>query len=120
MNNVLEYAKDARNAFSTYMEKSECDYSVCERIYNYIKNIELLNDSEKKDLDSFISQNTIKVVHLANVYSISDEKSLKRMVPINLEKPSANIYEAHGDFESLLSKREVRTIKIKTYPKKAA
>ncbi len=123
MNNLVEYTKEAKKAFKTYINSDESNYDLCEKIYEYIQKIENLNSDEKNELDSFINENTFSIV--ANIYTDKNrkktlKKQLIRMTPFNLAKPDSRIYRANGDFSQFISSKNKQSIKIKTYPKKMA
>lgn len=125
MNNIIEYIKNAKTAFQTYIDKDDIDYNLCKKIYDYIQNAENLNDNEKNELDEFINENTIRIINIANIYTNPEnKKTLKKqfikMMPLTIAKPDSRIYKASGNFSSLNSQNIKRPIKIKTYPKKAA
>ena len=125
MNNIIEYIKNAKTAFQTYIDKDDIDYNLCKKIYDYIQNAENLNDNEKNELDEFINENTIRIINIANIYTNPEnKKTLKKqfikMMPLTIAKPDSRIYKANGNFSSLNSQNIKRPIKIKTYPKKAA
>lgn len=127
MNVVIEYAKKASTAFKTYTKGETIDYDLCEKIYEYIQNIENLNKEEKDELDTFITNNTFHVVHLANIYINQErkktlKKQLIRMIPISMSKSDGKIYEARGNFSSLenFNYKKPLKIKTKTYAKNVA
>ena len=120
MNNIIEYAKEAKNAFKTYINSQEIDNDLCEKIYEYIQKIESLDDTEKEELDAFINNNTFSVV--ANIYINKERKKtlknqLIRMTPFSIAKPDSRIYKARGDLSPLINPQNQ---KIKLMRKKAA
>lgn len=125
MNNIIEYAKSAKEAFKAYVDKNEIDYELCKKMYDYIQNIKTLNTEEKEELDDFINENKVNIVHLGNIYSFNKKtlkKQLIRMIPLTTSKPNGRIYKANGNFSAFATENIKNPIKIikKTYPKKAA
>lgn len=124
MNNVIDYAKEASKAFKTYISNNQnIDINLCQKIYNYIQNIEYITKTEKKELDIFINENSFDIIHLANIYTNPErkktlKKQLMRMIPINVSKSNKRIYEARGNISSLININNKKAIKIKrkTYP----
>lgn len=128
MNTIIKKAKEANKAFKNYVANGKVDMSLCEKIFEYVQNIENLKEKEILELDKFIEDNSFDEVHLANIYlvGLSDEilkKRLIRMRPFRASKTPSNIYEARGDIEKLNNAKVDKEIKInvkrKTYVKVA-
>ncbi|MBR2840430.1 MAG: hypothetical protein IKF01_01005 [Bacilli bacterium] len=128
MNNLIKKAKEVNEALKNYVASDDVDMTLCEKIFEYVQNIENLNEKEILELDKFIEENSFDEVHLANIYlvGLSDEilkKRLNRMRPFRASKTPSNIYEARGDIERLNKAKVDKEIKLnvkrKTYVKVA-
>lgn len=128
MNNLIKKAKEVNEALKNYVSSDKVDMTLCEKIFEYVQNIEKLDKEELLELDKFIEENSFDEVHLANIYlvGLSDEilkKRLNRMRPFKASKTPSNIYEARGDIERLNKTKADKEIKLnvkrKTYVKVA-
>ena len=128
MNNLIKKAKEVNEALKNYVASDDVDMTLCEKIFEYVQNIENLNEKEILELDKFIEENSFDEVHLANIYlvGLSDEilkKRLNRMRPFRASKTPSNIYEVRGDIERLNKAKVDKEIKLnvkrKTYVKVA-
>lgn len=107
LKNKLSYLKSIRNALETYNEEnSSIDYSLIQKIYDYTNNLENLDKKELQELDKFITENTISIHHLANIYL--DKKGeenlnnlLVKIIPLQVTKPQCNIRIIKGKEETL-------------------
>ena len=105
--NKLSYLKSIRNALETYNEEnSSIDYSLIQKIYDYTNNLENLDKKELQELDKFITENTISIHHLANIYlDKKGEENLNNMlvkiIPLQVTKPQCNIKLIKGKEEIL-------------------
>lgn len=107
LKNKLSYLKSIRNALETYNEEnSSIDYSLIQKIYDYTNNLENLDKKELQELDKFITENTISIHHLANIYL--DKKGeenlnnlLVKIIPLQVTKPQCNIKLIKGKEEIL-------------------
>ena len=60
--NKLTYLKNIREALNTYNEENDVlDLEYIQKIYGYANNLEHLSLDEYKDLDEFITENTISI-----------------------------------------------------------
>ena len=65
----LEYMKKFRAALTTYQEENQTiDLPKIRQIYEYANNLDNLDSTQKKELDTFIDENTTNITHLANIY----------------------------------------------------
>lgn len=107
LKNKLSYLKSIRNALETYNEEnSSIDYSLIQKIYDYTSNLENLDKKELQELDKFITENTISIHHLANIYlDKKGEENLNNMlvkiIPLQVTKPQCNIKLIKGKEEIL-------------------
>ncbi len=107
LKNKLSYLKSIRNALETYNEEnSSIDYSLIQKIYDYTNNLENLDKKELQELDKFITENTISIHHLANIYlDKKGEENLNNMlvkiIPLQVTKPQCNIRIIKGKEETL-------------------
>ena len=107
LKNKLSYLKSVRNALETYNEEnSSIDYSLIQKIYDYTNNLENLDKKELQELDKFITENTISIHHLANIYlDKKGEENLNNMlvkiIPLQVTKPQCNIKLIKGKEEIL-------------------
>ncbi len=107
LKNKLSYLKSIRNALETYNEEnSSIDYSLIQKIYDYTNNLENLDKKELQELDKFITENTISIHHLANIYlDKKGEENLNNMlvkiIPLQVTKPQCNIKLIKGKEEIL-------------------
>ena len=107
LKNKLSYLKSIRNALETYNEEnSSIDYSLIQKIYDYTNNLENLDKKELQELDKFITENTISIHHLANIYlDKKGEENLNNMlvkiIPLQVTKPQCNIKLIKGKEETL-------------------
>ena len=107
LKNKLSYLKSIRNALETYNEEnSSIDYSLIQKIYDYTNNLEKKKKKELQELDKFITENTISIHHLANIYR--DKKGeenlnnlLVKIIPLQVTKPQCNIKLIKGKEEIL-------------------
>ena len=130
MNNIIQYAKKAGEAFKNYISNNDnVDYEYCQRISGFVNNIENLSEEQSKELTDFINANTFDIVHLADVYTIDDsryslETRLKRMNPFKVSKPPYRIHEAKGkgDFSKLISieNEPIKVRKLKKFNPKTS
>ena len=107
LKNKLSYLKSIRNALETYNEEnSSIDYSLIQKIYDYTNNLENLDKKELQELDKFITENTISIHHLANIYlDKKGEENLNnlliKIIPLQVTKPQCNIKLIKGKEETL-------------------
>ena len=119
MKKTSEYLKIIKEAYNNYISNENIDINVCQRIYNYIQNIEYLSKEEQLDLDNFINENRVQEIHLANIYLDSKiknklEKQLKKMKPYKyVSKVNDRIYEAKGNFNEYVGQKPVKQMKVK-------
>ena len=103
----LNYLKSISEALKTYNEKNTIiDYELVKKIYEYTNKLDELTLGEKKELDDFITENTISIEHLANIYlDKKGEESLNyrltRMLPIQLTNHQSKIRFIKGKEEEL-------------------
>ena len=103
----LEYMKKFRAALTTYQEENQTiDLPKIRQIYEYANNLDNLDSTQKKELDTFIDENTTNITHLANIYldenGISNlTKKLKRIRPIQITKPQSKIRFVKSDINIL-------------------
>lgn len=127
METVISYAKEAAEAFKYYVSINGID-ETSKKIYQYIQDINSLNEEEKNELDVFISDYTVDNEHVADIVYMTDNgreglfKSLNRMKPFVSSKPSERFYEARGEALQIVKNNDQKTVKVikRTYPKKAA
>ena len=103
----LEYMNKFRAALTTYQEENQTiDLPKIRQIYEYASNLDNLDSTQKKELDTFIDENTTNITHLANIYldenGISNlTKQLKRIRPIQITKPQSKIRFVKSDINIL-------------------
>lgn len=103
----LSYLKSISEALKTYNEQNTIiDYELVKKIYEYTNKLDELTLGEKKELDDFITENTISIEHLANIYlDKKGEESLNyrltRMLPIQLTNHQSKIRFIKGKEEEL-------------------
>ena len=127
METIIDYAKEAAEAFKYYVSINGID-ETSKKIYQYIQDINSLSEDERSDLDLFISDYTVNVEHLADITYMSENgkdglfNSLRRMKPFISTKPSQRFYEARGETLQIIKDNTQKTVKVikRTYPKKAA
>ena len=125
MINIIEFAKKAREAYINYISTKSFNIEICDKINNFINNIENLTIEEEKELTEFINANTINTEHVADIQIPEDNKrsvkaKFKRIIPMKLAKSSGRIYKANGNFKSLVEQNNVVKIRklTKFKPKK--
>lgn len=124
MNNILEYAKKAREAYINYIS-GPFNPDVCDKISSYINRLENLNEKEEEELTNFINENTAIIEHIADIQIPEDNNrsvkaKFKRIIPMRLSKTSGRIYKANGNFKSLVEQNNIVKIRklTKFKPKK--
>lgn len=103
----ISYLKSIRNALKTYNEEHDViDFKLVKKIYDLTNNLDNITKEDKQKLDDFISENTISIKHLANIYL--DEKGktslnhmIARIIPLQVTKPQCNIKVIKGKEEVL-------------------
>ena len=125
MNNILEYAKKAREAYINYISGSY-NPDVCNKINSYINRLESLKEEEEEELTEFINKNTTNMEHVADIQIPEDnnrtvKEKFKRMSPMRLSKYKGIINKAKGNFENILEHNKPIKIRrlTKFTPKKA-
>lgn len=125
MNNILEYAKKAREAYINYISGSY-NPDVCNKISSYINRLESLKKEEEEELTEFINKNTTIMEHVADIQIPEDnnrtvKEKFKRMSPMRLSKYKGKINKAKGNFENILEHNKPIKIRrlTKFTPKKA-
>lgn len=119
----LSYLKSISEALKTYNEQNTIiDYELVKKIYEYTNKLDELTLGEKKELDDFITENTISIEHLANIYlDKKGEESLNyrltRMLPIQLTNHQSKIRFIKGKEEELKSAMQ-QTSMVKVLCKK--
>ena len=116
MKNTIEFAKKAREAYINYISTKSFNIEICNKISNYINNIQNLTIEEEQELIEFINTNTINIEHVADIYIPEDNKrsvksKFKRIIPMKLSKPSGKIYKAKGDFKNLIKQNNIVKIR---------
>ena len=115
----ISYLKSIRNALKTYNEEHDViDFKLVKKIYDLTNNLDNITKEDKQKLDDFISENTISIKHLANIYL--DEKGktslnhmIARIIPLQVTKPQCNIKLIKG--LEVITKISIRNIIIKEY-----
>ena len=125
MNNILEYAKKAREAYINYISGSY-NIDVCNKMSSYINRLESLKEEEEEELTEFINKNTTNMEHVADIQIPEDnnrtvKEKFKRMSPMRLSKYKGKINKAKGNFENILEHNKPIKIRrlTKFTPKKA-
>ena len=125
MNNILEYAKKAREACINYIS-GPFNPDVCNKINSYINRLESLKEEEEEELTEFINKNTTNMEHVADIQIPEDnnrtvKEKFKRMSPMRLSKYKGKINKAKGNFENILEHNKPIKIRrlTKFTPKKA-
>ena len=125
MNNILEYAKKAREAYINYIS-GHFNLDVCNKINSYINRLESLKEEEEEELTEFINKNTTIMEHVADIQIPEDSKhtvksKFNRIIPMKLSKPSGRIYRAEGNLQQITEQNNVVKIRrlTKFTPKKA-
>ena len=125
MNNILEYAKKAREAYINYISGSY-NIDVCNKMSSYINRLESLKEEEEEELTEFINKNTTNMEHVADIQIPEDnnrtvKEKFKRMIPMRLSKYKGKINKAKGNFENILEHNKPIKIRrlTKFTPKKA-
>ena len=119
MTELINLLKNAKAAYQYYINNNEkIDFQKCEKILDYIENIEKINNIQKDELLEFINENTFETIHLANIYIDPLEKEflnkrLTRMIPIHPSKTDGRIYKAKGNFSSLTVAKPKEEVKVK-------
>lgn len=124
MKDIISYAKEAQDAFKNYIKSGDVDPILCHKIYDYISRIESLDEKSRKELDQFISNNSLVQISLSvGLDSDNFSKFFRRMLPVKISRRNKRVYRVKGNFSSFVASDPAPitvNVKRKTYAKKSA